>query len=101
MPRRSKPKSEKRTWRWWASMALNGAVAVSMVLGTVFLFTGAPVTSSAPTLLPPTADANATLTPIVQPTAVTTPVPPTATPAPATATPKADAGRGPVSLAWN
>ena len=82
-------------------MTLNGAVAVAMVLGTVFLFTGAPVTSRVPTLLPPTVDANATLAPIVQPNAAATPALPSATPPPATPTPKADAGPGRISVAWN
>ena len=41
MPRRAKPQTQKKNWRWYASMGLNGLVALSMVLGTVFLFTGA------------------------------------------------------------
>ena len=53
MPRRSKAKAQKRDWRWYASFALNGAVALSMVLGTVFLFTGGSLGSSAP-IVPPT-----------------------------------------------
>lgn len=53
MPRRSKVKTQKRDWRWYASFALNGAVALSMVLGTVFLFTGGSISRPAP-IVPPT-----------------------------------------------
>jgi hypothetical protein len=86
MPRRAKPKSQKRGWRWYASMGLNGMVALSMVLGTVFLFTGAPrTTPSLPTIAAPTVDVNApTFTPMPQAPANTpvapTPPPPTPTP---------------------
>ncbi|MGE5263634.1 MAG: hypothetical protein ACM3S0_09650 [Acidobacteriota bacterium] len=52
MPRRSKVKTQKRDWRWYASFALNGAVALSMVLGTVFLFTGGSVGQPAPIVAP-------------------------------------------------
>jgi hypothetical protein len=87
MPRRGKSKSQKRGWRWYASMGLNGAVALSMVLGTVFLFTGAP-RSTPPTIVPPTIDVNSpTLTPV--PPSISTPAAPTPPPSP---TPKADAG---------
>ena len=87
MPRRAKSKSQKRGWRWYASMALNGAVALSMVLGTVFLFTGAP-RSTPPTIEAPTAAPNSpALTPIPPPTIVPA-VAPTPPPSP---TPKADA----------
>lgn len=86
MPRRAKPKSQKRGWRWYASMGLNGMVAISMVLGTVFLFTGAPTpTRSLPTIAPPTVDVNApTFTPMPQAPANTpvAPTPPPPTPAP-------------------
>jgi len=79
MPRRVKPKSQKKGWRWYASMGLNGLVALSMVLGTVFLFTGAPRPTPA-TIVPPTVDVNsAALTPLPSaPTsvpAVPTPLP--------------------------
>ncbi len=40
MPRRRKPQATKRDWRWYASTGLNVFVALSMVLGTVLLFTG-------------------------------------------------------------
>lgn len=96
MSRRSKPKTHKRDWRWYASFALNGAVALSMVLGTVFLFTGGAIVPRAapPTLLAPTAPAESSapvappaLTPTQQPTS-----PPAApSPAPPTPTPKASA----------
>jgi hypothetical protein len=81
MPRRAKPKSQKRGWRWYASMGLNGMVALSMVLGTVFLFTGAPrTTAPLPTIAPPTVDVNAsTLTPL-PPAPANTPVAPTPAP---------------------
>ena len=72
MSRRSKSKQQKRDWRWWASFVLNGAVALSMVLGTVFLFTGGSVGQQAP-YVPPTATVGApvaapTATPAVSPT---------------------------------
>ncbi len=95
MPRRSKPKNEKRDWRWYASFVLNAAVALSMVLGTVFLFTGGSAapqptqpTISVPTLAPgATTPVSGASTPVAAPTA--TP----ASPAPAaTPTPKASAG---------
>ncbi|HEX7592558.1 MAG TPA: hypothetical protein VF429_00140 [Anaerolineae bacterium] len=87
MPRRAKPKSQQKNWRWYASMGLNGLVAVSMVLGTVFLFTGAPSTAALPTIAAPTVDVNApTFTPMPQAPA-STPVAPTPTPPPPTATP--------------
>jgi len=75
MPRRIKPKEAKRDWRWWANTVLNGAVVLSMVLGTVFVFAGLP-TRTAPqaptielptlaptTIAPPTAPPSATPTP--------------------------------------
>ena len=75
MPRRVDPsKKTKRDWRWYASIGLNGIVALSMILGTVFLFTGAP-TRSIPTIEVPTA-APATAVPTLAPT----PAPPTPTP---------------------
>ncbi len=84
MPRRGTPKATKRDWRWYASLALNGAVALSMVLGTIFLFTGAPTPrSNVPVQEVPTA------VPTVAPN-VATPVPTVAPPAP-TPTPKASA----------
>lgn len=39
MPRRKKPQN-KKTWHWYAGTVLNIFVALSMVLGTVVLFTG-------------------------------------------------------------
>ena len=75
MPRRIKPKETKRDWRWWASMFLNSAVVLSMVLGTIFVFAGVPTQSAPPTPEVPTA-------------APTTVVPPTLAP-PVTPTPKA------------
>ncbi len=55
MPRRSKAKSQKRDWRFYMSLVLNGAVALSMVVGTVFIFGGAPTPQqSVPTLEVPT-----------------------------------------------
>lgn len=72
MPKRSKPKSQRRDWRWYASFALNAAVALSMVLGTVFLFTGGSVAQQAP-VVPPTVTVGAPAPTVV----------PTATPKPA------------------
>ena len=40
MPRRKKVTPTKRDWRWYAHTGLNVFVALSMVLGTVVLFTG-------------------------------------------------------------
>jgi hypothetical protein len=40
MPRRKKPQAAKKSWHWYANMGLNVVVALSMILGTVFLFTG-------------------------------------------------------------
>jgi hypothetical protein len=86
MPRRSKPKGQKRDMRWWLSTLLNGAVALSMVLGTVFLFTGAPRPAAPPTIEAPTAvPGSSALTPAPLPTsppAASTPAPPTPTPTP-------------------
>ncbi len=84
MPRRIKPKETKRDWRWWASTLLNGAVVVSMVLGTVFVFAGVSTRSAPPTLEVPTA-------------APTTAVPPTLAPL-ATPTPKANLEN--FTIAW-
>ncbi len=82
MPKRSKPQRERRDWRWYASFALNAAVALSMVLGTVFLFTGGPRPApTVPTIVPPTESASGTSpTPASAPTVA--PVAPTPTPTP-------------------
>jgi hypothetical protein len=77
MPRRIKPKETKRDWRWWASTLLNGAVVVSMVLGTIFVFAGVP-TRAVPTLEVPTAAP----TTVAPPTVAPPPVAPSATPTP-------------------
>lgn len=52
MPRRIKSQKKKRDWRWYASFALNGAVALSMVLGTVLVFSGASIGQPAPIVAP-------------------------------------------------
>jgi hypothetical protein len=87
MPRRKKPQATKRDWRWFMNTGLNVFVALSMVLGTVVLFTGgnfgqraAPPTieipQDIPTLAPTTGAPNATVplpgtpTPGSTPTAV-------------------------------
>ena len=56
MSRRIKPKETKRDWRWWTNILLNGAVVVSMVFGSIIVFTGVrPVsTQPLPTLEAPT-----------------------------------------------
>ena len=82
MPRRARPKKQKRDWRWYASTALNGIVALSMVLGTVFLFTGAPTpqavapTIEIPTLAPTVAVTQTVIAPTPPgPTSAITPTP--------------------------
>ena len=74
MPKRFDPKKKRRDWRWYANIGLNGIVALSMVLGTVFVFTGVGTPSAPP---PPTLE-------------VPTAAPPTLAPQP-TPTPKASA----------
>ncbi len=76
MPRRSKPKTQQRDLRWWLSMGLNGAVALSMVLGTVFLFTGGPRPAAPPTIVAPTLDVNSPLPTPTSTPSVPTPAPP-------------------------
>jgi hypothetical protein len=75
MPRRVDPKKKRRDWRWYASFGLNALVALSMMLGTVIIFVGAPTTGAPP---PPTIE-------------VPTLAPSTPTPAPPTPTPQASA----------
>jgi hypothetical protein len=80
MPRRATPKSKKRDWRWYASLALNGAVVLSMVVGTFLIFAPPTPRSAAPVIETPTL---APITPIpvnASPTVAPTPVPPTPTP---------------------
>jgi hypothetical protein len=80
MPRRVKSKTQRKNWRWYASMGLNGLVALAMVMGTVFLFTGAP-TAQPPSITAPTVDPNSpVLTPLPGATGVPTAVPATPTP---------------------
>jgi predicted phosphodiesterase len=79
MPKRIDPKKQRRDWRWWANVGLNGLVALSMVLGTVFVFTGIGTPRAAPpTLEVPTAAPNFAPTPL--PTVAPTTAPPTPTP---------------------
>ncbi len=82
MARRAKSKSQKRNWRWYASMGLNGLVALSMVLGTVFLFTGAPRSAPPPTLAVPTVIATYTPMPQAPTSATAVPAAPLPTPTP-------------------
>ncbi len=88
MPKRVNPKAQKRDWRWYASMLLNGLVALSMVLGTVLLFTGAPTPqATAPTIVLPTLSTDAGSsgtpgTPVIQAVASPTPIAPAITAAP-------------------
>ncbi|MCL4489528.1 MAG: hypothetical protein M1570_15575 [Chloroflexi bacterium] len=70
MARRSKPKTQKRDWRWYASFGLNGLVALSMILGTVLLFTGGSIiqrqpvpTIAVPTISTDASNAGAAATP--------------------------------------
>ncbi len=93
MSRRSntQKQGQKRDWRWYANIGLNGIVALSMVLGTVLLFTGPAITQQAApaaTAIPQSAN------PVVNPT-TPTPVAPTPTPAAPTPTPKAELNRTP------
>ena len=90
MPRRVDPnkKKTKRDWRWYANIGLNGIVALSMVLGTVFLFTGVRTpTAAIPTLQVPTAAPDT----VVPTTAPSTPAPATTPQPTVTPTPKASA----------
>lgn len=98
MPRRSKPKRQVRDWRWWAAFILNAAVALSMVLGTIFLFGGVSAPRSAvPTIEVPTAVPGSTP---ASPTSTETPVPPAATPTPqASAAPPTVASAGSLNFA--
>jgi hypothetical protein len=54
MPRRARPRETKRDWRWWANILLNGAVVVSMVFGSVLVFTGLTPRQTLPTIEAPT-----------------------------------------------
>jgi|GEM_PF-1245828 hypothetical protein len=72
MPRRVDPRKKRRDWRWYANVGLNAMVALSMVLGTVFIFTGVGTPSAPP---PPTLEI-----PTAAPNFAPTPVPPTPTP---------------------
>jgi hypothetical protein len=76
MPRRIKTKETKRDWRYWASMVLNGAVVVSMVLGTIFVFAGVP-SRSLPTQSVPTAGPSIAAPPTAVPPSVVPSVTPT------------------------
>jgi len=62
MPRRIDPKQQKRGWRWYVMIVINGLVVLSMVLGT-FIFFLPPPQPAAPTIVPPTAAPIATPTP--------------------------------------
>jgi hypothetical protein len=57
MPRRSTPKQQKRDWRWYAMMSLNGLVVLSMVIGTFLIFAppARPLPSNIEKIVPPTA----------------------------------------------
>ena len=79
MQRRIKTKTQRKNWRWYASMGLNCLVALAMVMGTVFLFTGAPTAQPA-SIVAPTVDPNAVLTPLPASTGIPTAVPATPTP---------------------
>lgn len=89
MPKRAKPKKDARDWRWYVSFILNAAVALSLIMSTIFLFGGvsAPAPAAVPTISVPTAAPGSSSAP--------TPAP-TATPAPA-ATPTPQASAGPAS----
>jgi len=93
MPRRVDPnkKKQRRDWRWYASFGLNAIVALSMVLGSVVLFTGISTNRQIPTIEPPTAAP--TLPSTVAPTLAPATAVPTLAPtvAPPTPTPKASA----------
>ncbi len=77
MPKRVDPKKKRRDWRWYASFGMNVLLALSMVLGTVFLFTGAPTRSAAP---PPTLEVPTLAPPTLPSNTAPTPAPPTPTP---------------------
>ena len=81
MPKRKKLQTAKRDWRWYMHTSLNVFVAISMVLGTVVLFTGGSFSSAAPTAvipqdiptLAPTVGAPTSAAPIATPTPVPSP----------------------------
>ncbi|MBI5303519.1 MAG: hypothetical protein HY868_15400 [Chloroflexi bacterium] len=55
MPRRYSPQQKKRDWRWYVNIGLNGAVVLSMVIGTVLIFAPPQPPPVAPTIVAPTA----------------------------------------------
>lgn len=71
MPKRFDQKKKRRDWRWYANVVISVIVALSMVLGTVAVFTGMGTPSAPPP--PPTLDV---------PTLAPTPLPSTPTPTP-------------------
>ena len=84
MPRRAKPKTQRRDWRKYATIGVNGLVVVSLLIGTVFVF-----------ITPPTTPAQVTTETVVVPTLIVAPITPTIitlttlTPTPAAPTPTA------------
>lgn len=81
MPRRKKPQANKRGWRWYANTGLNVIVALSMILGTVLLFTGGSITQRSSVTFP--TDFPAVDIPTLAPTVgapLTTAVPPSPPP---------------------
>jgi 3',5'-cyclic AMP phosphodiesterase CpdA len=73
MPRRIKLKETKRDWRWWTSMLLNGAVVLSMVFGSIIVFTGLTPRQAIPTIEVPTAAPATVAPPTLAPAATPTP----------------------------
>ena len=71
MPRRFSPQQKKRDWRWYLNMGLNGAVVLSMVLGTILLFAPPPQAPAVPTIVAPTAAPVSAPTPTPTPKAMT------------------------------
>jgi len=71
MPRRSSPKQQKRDWRWYMLMGINGLVVLSMVIGTVLIFAPPqPARPNIPTLAVPTLIPTPVVTPTPTPRAM-------------------------------
>ncbi len=83
MPRRRKPQATKKDWRWWMHTSLNVLVALSMVAGTIVIFTGGNFGAPPPAPTFENSQGIPTLAPTVgAPTSATPPLQETPTPGP-------------------